>query len=93
MKVLIINGSPRVNGNSDLLCDAFIRGAEESGNQVEKISLREKEVHSSQKCIRVLTGRSLKHAKNEWDCGQVRRHPRNCELEERKLDCHEVFDH
>ena len=50
MKVLIINGSPRVNGNSDLLCDAFIRGAEESGNQVEKISLREKEVHSCKAC-------------------------------------------
>ena len=35
MNVLVINGSPRAKGNSDLLCDEFIRGAEESGNQVE----------------------------------------------------------
>lgn len=50
MKVLVINGSPRKKGNSDLLCDEFIRGAEESGNQVEKISLREKEIRPCRAC-------------------------------------------
>lgn len=30
MKVLVINGSPRAKGNSDILCDEFIRGAEEA---------------------------------------------------------------
>ena len=50
MKVLVINGSPRANGNSDLLCDELIRGAEEAGNQVEKISLREKEIHPCKAC-------------------------------------------
>lgn len=50
MKVLVIHGSPRAKGNSDLLCDEFIRGAEESGNQVEKISLREKEVRPCKAC-------------------------------------------
>lgn len=44
MKILAINVSPRTKGNSDLLCDEFIRGAEESGNQVEKISLQEKTI-------------------------------------------------
>lgn len=44
MHVLIINGSPRAKGNSDLLCDEFIRGAKEAGHQVEKISLREKSI-------------------------------------------------
>ena len=39
-KVLILSGSPRKDGNSDLLCDEFLRGAQESGNQVEKIFLR-----------------------------------------------------
>lgn len=29
MKVLVINGSPRAKGNSDLLCDEFIRGGQE----------------------------------------------------------------
>ena len=28
-KVLIISGSPRKGGNSDLLCDEFMRGAAE----------------------------------------------------------------
>lgn len=36
-KVLILSGSPRKNGNSDLLCDEFVRGAVENGNEVEKI--------------------------------------------------------
>ena len=38
-KVLVLSGSPRKGGNSDLLCDQFILGAEEAGNQVEKIFL------------------------------------------------------
>lgn len=37
--VLIISSSPRKGGNTDLLCDAFARGAEETGGQVEKIFL------------------------------------------------------
>lgn len=37
--VLIISGSPRKGGNTDLLCDAFARGAEEVGGRVEKIFL------------------------------------------------------
>ncbi len=37
--VLIISGSPRRGGNTDLLCDAFARGAEEAGGRVEKIFL------------------------------------------------------
>ena len=37
--VLIISGSPRKGGNTDLLCDAFARGAEEVGGRVEKVFL------------------------------------------------------
>lgn len=43
-KVLILSGSPRKGGNSDLLCDQFKKGAEEGGNQVEKIFLRSKKI-------------------------------------------------
>ena len=39
-KVLIISSSPRKGGNSEILCSEFKRGAEESGNAVEIISLR-----------------------------------------------------
>lgn len=37
--VLIISGSPRKDGYTDLLCDAFARGAEEAGGRVEKAFL------------------------------------------------------
>ena len=37
-KVLIISSSPRKGGNSDLLCDEFMKGALEAGNEVEKIA-------------------------------------------------------
>jgi multimeric flavodoxin WrbA len=41
-KVLIISTSLRKNGNSDMLAQAFARGAEESGNDVEILSLADK---------------------------------------------------
>ncbi len=43
-QVLILSGSPRKGGNSDLLCDQFLLGAKEAGNQVEKIFLRDKKI-------------------------------------------------
>lgn len=49
-KVLILSGSPRKGGNSDLLCDEFMRGAIESGNAVEKIRVAEKKVGYCRAC-------------------------------------------
>ena len=49
-KVLILSGSPRRGGNSDLLCDEFMRGALEAGNQAEKIFLRSKKVAPCNAC-------------------------------------------
>lgn len=49
-KVLILSGSPRKGGNSDLLCDEFLRGAQESGNQAEKIFLRSKKIAPCNAC-------------------------------------------
>lgn len=43
-KVLILSGSPRKGGNSDMLCNEFMRGARENGNDVEKIFLRDKKI-------------------------------------------------
>ncbi len=40
-KVLIISSSPRKGGNSDLLCDEFMKGAIEAGNEVERFSERQ----------------------------------------------------
>ncbi len=44
-KILIISGSPRAHGNSDILCDEFKRGALEAGNDVEKIRLSDKKIN------------------------------------------------
>lgn len=39
-RVLILSASPRRGGNSDLLCDEFLRGAQDSGHEAEKIFLK-----------------------------------------------------
>lgn len=49
-KVLILSGSPRKGGNSDILCDEFARGAKESGNEVEKIFIAEKKISPCMGC-------------------------------------------
>ena len=49
-KVLILSGSPRKNGNSDLLCDEFMKGAIEAGHQVEKIRVADKNIGYCRAC-------------------------------------------
>lgn len=49
-KVLVLSASPRKGGNSDLLCDQFMLGAEEAGHQAEKIFLRDKEINYCMAC-------------------------------------------
>lgn len=49
-KVLILSGSPRKGGNSDILCDEFAKGALESGNEVEKIRVAEKNITYCRAC-------------------------------------------
>lgn len=49
-KVLVLSSSPRRGGNSDLLCDEFVKGAEQSGNAVEKIFLKDKKINYCTGC-------------------------------------------
>ena len=49
-KVLVLSSSPRKGGNSDTLCDQFIKGAQESGDDVEKIYLRNKRINYCTGC-------------------------------------------
>jgi multimeric flavodoxin WrbA len=44
-KVLVLSSSPRKGGNSDTLCDEFIKGVQETGNQAEKIFLRDRKIN------------------------------------------------
>lgn len=49
-QVLIISSSPRKGGNSDTLCDEFMKGALEAGNYAEKIRLSELRIDYCSAC-------------------------------------------
>lgn len=48
--VVILSASPRRNGNSDILCDEFMKGATEAGHDVEKIFLSDKNINYCTGC-------------------------------------------
>ena len=48
--IVIISSTPRKNGNSDILCDEFMKGAGEAGHDVEKIRLSEKKINYCTGC-------------------------------------------
>ena len=50
-KVLILSSSPRKGGNSETLAAAFAKGAQEAGNQVETVYLREKQYGFCKGCL------------------------------------------
>jgi multimeric flavodoxin WrbA len=49
-KVIVLSASPRKGGNSDVLCDQFIKGAQEAGAQAEKIFLKDKKINYCTGC-------------------------------------------
>lgn len=49
-KILILCGSPRKGGNSDILCDQFAKGAQEMGHSVEKVYLRDLKIGNCTAC-------------------------------------------
>lgn len=50
-KVIIISTSLRTNGNSFILAQQFMKGAQKSGNEVELISLKNKKIDFCQGCL------------------------------------------
>lgn len=50
MKVLGINGSPRIGGNTDILLDKVLEGAETKGAETEKIILNKLKFVPCQEC-------------------------------------------
>ena len=59
-QVLVLSASPRKGGNSDTLCDEFVRGAIDAGQSAEKIFLRDRTInyctgcgvcYSTHKCV------------------------------------------
>lgn len=49
--ILVLSASPRKGGNSDTLCNEFIRGAVESGHNAEKIFLRDHKINYCTGCV------------------------------------------
>lgn len=49
-KVVVLNGSPRKNGNTSALVSAFAGGAESAGNSVEVFHLGSLEIHGCLGC-------------------------------------------
>lgn len=62
-KVLILSASPRKGGNSDTLCDEFLKGAQDAGNTGQKIFLRDKKIN-------YCTGCGLCNTNNYTACSQ-----------------------
>ena len=50
-KVLILSSSPRKGGNSEALASIFAKGAQEAGNQVETVYLRENQYGFCKGCL------------------------------------------
>ena len=48
--ILVISSSPRKSGNSDTLCDEFVRGAAEAGHHVRKVRLAEHDIRFCRGC-------------------------------------------
>jgi multimeric flavodoxin WrbA len=49
-KILVLTGSPRKNGNSDLMAEAFIKGAQSAGNEILKFSAGNKDIKGCKAC-------------------------------------------
>lgn len=50
--ILILNGSPRLKGNTAMLCDAFSRGAESAGHTVTRVDLQKLDIHGCLGCMK-----------------------------------------
>lgn len=57
-KVVVLSTSLRSNSNSELLAKSFVEGTKESGNEVEYISLKNKDIRF---CIGCLACQKLGH--------------------------------
>lgn len=53
-KILVISTSLRNNSNSEALADAFLKGAQDAGNSVRKVSLKNKTIGFCKGCIACL---------------------------------------
>ena len=70
--ILILSSSPRKNGNSDILCEQFIKGAEESGHNTEKIYISDMKINYCTGCgVCNTTGKCVQNDEMEKLCEKI----------------------
>lgn len=50
--IIVLNGSPRANGNTSLLCDAFMEGAHSAGHAVTRFDVQKMGIHGCLGCMK-----------------------------------------
>ena len=63
MKILILNGSPRPNGNTAAMIDAFLEGAKDNGHEITVVSVCQKKIAGCLAC-------EYCHTKGNGECVQ-----------------------
>jgi len=56
-RVLVLSASPRRGGISDLLCEQFVKGAQQAGHHAEKIFLKDKKINYCTGCGTCINGK------------------------------------
>ena len=73
--VLLLSASPRKEGNSDILCRQFEKGAKEAGHKTEMIRLYDKNIGFCRACYSCFkTGNNIKGiiwGERVWQKGEV----------------------
>ena len=49
-KIVVLNGSPRKEGNTSVLVEHFVKGAVEAGNEVSSFFLKEMNINTCLGC-------------------------------------------
>jgi len=70
-KVLILEGSPRPNGNSCILSNEFARGAEESGCSVEKLLITRKKLQGVLAATTASTTTAFVFTRTIWQRSEI----------------------
>ena len=70
--ILVLSSSPRKSGNSDILCEQFMKGAKESGHNTEKIYISDMKINYCTGCgVCNTTGKCVQNDEMEKLCEKI----------------------
>ncbi|MCM1246313.1 MAG: flavodoxin family protein [Roseburia sp.] len=78
-KIVILNGSPRKNGNTSALVKEFAKGAESAGNAVTEFFLDEMDIHGCKGCFGGHSSKACPCVQND-DMAQIYPVVRECDV-------------